>query len=142
MTTVENYTGVKTADCESAEPACELLCNMVCNNCGEHQGQMNGCGPAQGFAESAMDDGSSCGGCVDAIAAWAPTCESFSDVPAPVVMCEEPEPVELGENCTALKECCPRAAFPYDAGCNQTADFGDEAACEEYLMNPSYCPPE
>jgi hypothetical protein len=125
---------VKTADCESAEPACELLCNMVCNNCGEHQGQMNGCGPAQGFAESALDDGSSCGGCVDAIAAWAPTCEEYSDVPAPVVMCEAPEPVELSE-------CCPRAAFPYDMGCQQVADSGDEAGCEAYLDIPAYCPP-
>lgn len=128
--TVEGYTGVKTDDCKSASPICELFCNMICNNCGVHAGQMNGCGPAQGFAKDATDDNTWCLNCQAGIDAWASTCTGFSEVPAPIGMCEEPVVVEKGPECVKLAACCVGQTPPFDTACNAVSDAKNEDDCK------------
>jgi hypothetical protein len=74
--------GVTTPDCEHEIEACQVFCNLVCNNCGDHAGQQNACDARGGIM------GGGCDACVAAVEEWGPTCEEEGDFTAPEVSCE------------------------------------------------------
>jgi len=127
--------GMADPACAMDEPACQALCTMVCNACGQSEVQGNQC---ESFKNGDLAE-ETCLSCKSRIAMWAMTCETMSDVPIPdsdPASC--PDDVERGPECQALYECCLTVPPEQAPACENNANSGNENSCA-IVAEMQYC---